>query len=99
MNDMVYVIAGMAVVTQCIRLAPGMLRWKPSRNLRVTRFLRAIPLAALGALIAPGVLEVGGAAPIGFSGAMFSLVLALMKVHLVVNILLSILFVSILMHL
>lgn len=99
MNNYLYAVALMAISTQVPRLIPGILPLSEIKNSVLQRFLKSIPLAALGALIFPGVLQVGGHTLIGVSGGVLSLLLALKKVNILLNILCSTFFVSALIYL
>jgi branched-subunit amino acid transport protein len=57
MNDsLIPLILGMAAVTYIPRLMPFLLLNRLRIPFRVNAFLKAIPVAAIGALIVPGVL-------------------------------------------
>jgi branched-subunit amino acid transport protein len=98
MNDYFIAILGMSIVTQIPRIIPSFTKTEIINNRLLKRFLDTIPLAALGALIAPGVFTVGGAIWIGLAGGILSLVLAFRKANLMLNIFLSTLFVTALIY-
>jgi len=94
MNDYFIAILGMSIATQIPRIIPSFTKAEIINNKLLKRFLDTIPLAALGALIAPGVFTVGGSIWIGLAGGILSLVLAYHKANLMLNIILSTLFVT-----
>jgi len=98
MNNYFIAILGMSIVTQIPRIIPSFTKTEIINNRLLKRFLDTIPLAALGALIAPGVFTVGGAIWIGLAGGILSLVLAYRKANLMLNIFLSTLFVTALIY-
>ena len=98
MNDYFIAILGMSIVTQIPRIIPSFTKTEIINNRLLKRFLDTIPLAALGALIAPGVFTVGGAIWIGLAGGIISLVLACRKANLMINIFLSTFFVTALIY-
>jgi len=57
MSTELALVLGMAAVTMIPRILPAFVagRWTPPRRLR--QFLDAVPYAALGALIFPGIVE------------------------------------------
>lgn len=80
-----WIVLGMSVVTLLPRLLPmwivGRVRFPQWMN----RFLSAIPYAALGALIFPGILFVQKENPlVGFVGGLVAVVLAYMRMHVLI---------------
>lgn len=72
-----YIIIGMALVTALPRLIPALIVDKFVFKDWMNRWLQAIPYAALGALIFPGILSVKAGEPhIGLIGALVAVVLA-----------------------
>lgn len=72
-----YIIIGMAIVTAVPRVIPAVIVDKFIFRDWVNRWLQAIPYAALGALIFPGILSVKTGSPhIGLIGALVAVVLA-----------------------
>lgn len=57
MDNLIYLILGMAAVTYIPRLLPFFLIGSSSLPKRVDAFLKCIPVAAIGALIIPGVFN------------------------------------------
>ena len=57
MDNLIPLILGMAAVTYGPRLAPFFLLGRTRLPARVDAFLKAIPVAAIGALIIPGVFD------------------------------------------
>lgn len=71
------IIIGMAFVTMVPRLIPAFIVDKLQFNEWVNRWLNAIPYAALGALIFPGIMTVKPDTPhIGIIGGIVALILA-----------------------
>lgn len=99
MNDYLLAIVGMSLATQLPRLVPAFTRSNKIKNKYISRFLSSIPLAALGTLIIPGVFTVGGSAIIGLLGGLVSLMLAYKGINIMLNIVISSLFVSTLIYL
>lgn len=94
MNDYLLAILFMSLATQIPRLIPAFGKISSIKNPYFKRFLASIPLAALGALIFPGILSVGGNPIIGILGASLAFFLAYKGAHVMLNILLSSLFVT-----
>ncbi|WP_100011383.1 AzlD domain-containing protein [Lentibacillus sediminis] len=79
-----WIIAGMAVVTMLPRLIPAFIVDKLQFRDWVNRWLNAIPYAALGALIFPGVLTVIPDRPhIGLIGGLVAVVLAAIGLNVI----------------
>lgn len=79
-----WIIAGMAVVTMLPRLIPAFIVDKLQFHDWVNRWLNAIPYAALGALIFPGVLTVIPDRPhIGLIGGLVAIVLAAIGLNVI----------------
>lgn len=79
-----FIIVGMALVTAIPRLIPAFLVDKLLFRDWVNHWLQAIPYAALGALIFPGILfVVEGKMHIGLFGGMVAFVLAFFGVNIV----------------
>ncbi|MBN8233610.1 AzlD domain-containing protein [Halobacillus kuroshimensis] len=80
----IWMIIGMAVVTAVPRFLPAFIvdfatfpRW-------VDRWLNAIPYAALGALIFPGILTVKPDAPqVGVAAGLAAVLLAWLNIHII----------------
>lgn len=72
-----YIIIGMALVTAIPRVIPAILVDRFVFRDWMNRWLQAIPYAALGALIFPGILSVKEGAPyIGLMGGIIAAILA-----------------------
>lgn len=77
------VILGMAVVTFLPRFIPVLLLDKWHMPAWVNGWLRAVPYAALGALIFPGILLVNDDQPlIGLAGGIVAALLAYFRLHI-----------------
>lgn len=78
------IIIGMSAATMIPRVIPGFLVDKLQFRPWVNRFLSAIPYAALGALIFPGILSVVPGEPqIGIIGGIAAVILAYFKLNVV----------------
>lgn len=82
---MIYIIiAGMAIATMIPRIIPAAIIHKMNFRPWVHRALQAIPFAALGALIFPGILSVYEDKPlIGLIGGLVAIFLAYIGLHLI----------------
>ncbi|MCA0969704.1 AzlD domain-containing protein [Halobacillus litoralis] len=81
----IWMIIGMAIVTAIPRLLPAFIVGKVSFPKWIDRWLNAIPYAALGALIFPGILTVQPDAPqVGVIAGLVGVLLALLNVHIIV---------------
>ncbi|MEX1299064.1 MAG: AzlD domain-containing protein [Desulfotignum sp.] len=89
MNDtLVPLILAMAAVTYVPRLMPFLLLNRLRIPFRVNAFLKAIPVAAIGALIVPGVLTATPELPAAaLSGMGFTLVYGLLRGGIIVPVL------------
>src|SRR5690625_1619885 len=82
------IIIGMSIATMVPRIIPGFLVDKLQFKPWVNRWLNAIPYAALGALIFPGILSVISDEPmIGLIGGVVAVVLAYFGVNVVLVVL------------
>lgn len=73
----IYIIIGMAIVTALPRIIPAFIVDKFVFPDWMNRWLQAIPYAALGALIFPGILTVKAGEPhVGLIGGLVAVVLA-----------------------
>ena len=82
---MIYlIILGMALVTMIPRIIPAFIVDKLEFRDWINRWLSAIPFAALGALIFPGILAVKPDQPhIGLIGGLVAIVLAYIGLSLI----------------
>jgi len=88
MNNLIYVILGMAAVTYGPRLLPFFLISNNTISKRVDAFLKCIPVAAIGALIIPGALSATPDMPLAaVSGMAFTLVFGLWKGGIIIPVL------------
>lgn len=82
---LILIILGMSIVTLLPRLIPIFIVGRTTFPQWVNRFLAAIPYAALGALIFPGILSVDELHPtIGLIGGLVAIVLAFLRMHVLV---------------
>lgn len=80
----IYIIIGMAFVTAIPRILPAILVEKFVFRDWMNRWLQAIPYAALGALIFPGILSVKSGSPhIGLIGGLVALGLAYIGLNII----------------
>jgi branched-subunit amino acid transport protein len=88
MGKMIWaIIIGMSVVTMIPRLIPVFIVDKVKFPAWVNKWLDAIPYAALGALIFPGILSVIPDKPfIGLIGGLIAIIIALFKVNVIVSV-------------
>ncbi len=98
MNKYLLSIILMSAATQIPRLLPGLSRMSAIKSKRINKLLQSVPLAALGALIFPGILDVGGTVETGIIAGFFSFILATKKVNIMVNILASSILTSLLVY-
>lgn len=79
------IIIGMAVVTMIPRIIPAFIVDKLQFPDWVNRWLSAIPYAALGALIFPGIMSVKPDQPhLGLFGGIVAIVLAYLGIHIII---------------
>ncbi|MFD2630276.1 AzlD domain-containing protein [Oceanobacillus kapialis] len=79
-----YIIFGMALVTMIPRVIPTFIVDKLQFRDWVNRWLNAIPYAALGALIFPGIMSVKADQPhIGLIGGLVAIVLAYIGLNVI----------------
>lgn len=82
------VIAAMGIVTFLPRLLPVLIMNKWALPPWVKRWLKAVPYAALGALIFPGILTVDPGRPwVGLVGGLVACILALLRLPFLIVIL------------
>lgn len=78
------IIIGMSLVTMLPRMIPAFIVDKLQFRDWVNRWLNAIPYAALGALIFPGIMTVRSDQPhIGLLGGLVAIVLAFLGVNII----------------
>ncbi|KGP90003.1 branched-chain amino acid transporter [Pontibacillus chungwhensis BH030062] len=88
---MILVIIGMAIVTMVPRFLPAFVVDRWTFPLWVSRWLNAIPYAALGALIFPGITTVIDGEPhIGLLAGGVAVVFAFLRAHTIVTVLVAI---------
>lgn len=92
-----WIVLGMSMVTLLPRLIPILIVGRVSFPKWMNRFLSAIPYAALGALIFPGILSVDKGNPLfGLIGGLVAVILAYLRLHVLIVIAGAILTVAIL---
>lgn len=80
-----WIILGMAIVTLMPRIMPLLIVGRIGFPQWINRFLAAIPYAALGALIFPGILTVDENQPtIGLIGGLVAIVLSFLRLHILI---------------
>ncbi|MGM8214761.1 AzlD domain-containing protein [Bacillaceae bacterium W0354] len=78
------IIIGMAIVTAVPRLIPAFVMDKLTFRPWINRWLNAIPFAALGALIFPGIMKVIPEKPlIGIVGGLIAAAIALFNINVI----------------
>ena len=88
MNNLIPVILGMAAVTYGPRLVPFLLLTSKEIPKRLDAFLKCIPVAAIGALIIPGVFSVTPDMPLAaLSGMAFTMIYGLWKGGIIIPVL------------
>ncbi|MFZ0369984.1 MAG: AzlD domain-containing protein [Halobacillus sp.] len=84
----IWMIIGMALVTAIPRILPAFIVDIVSFPKWVDRWLNAIPYAALGALIFPGILSVKPEAPqVGIIAGLTAVLLAWLDLHIILVVL------------
>src|SRR5690625_1124643 len=79
----IYIIIGMAIVTALPRIIPAFIVDKFVFRDWLNRWLQAIPYAALGALIFPGILSVKAGEPhVGLIGGLVAVILAYLGLNI-----------------
>ncbi len=84
MKQLVFLIAGMTLVTYSSRMLPMVLLQDINLPPFLRRFLRFIPFAALGALIFPGVLTATSSLPSAIAGGIVAVGLAFFRFNLII---------------
>jgi len=88
MSDVILIILGMAAVTYGPRLAPFLLLPGKTVRKRVDAFLKCIPVAAIGALVIPGVFSATPDTPVAaIAGIVFTLVYGMWKGGIIIPVL------------
>lgn len=88
MTHPIIVIIGMAIVTVLPRIIPAFIVERLKFPQWVNYWLSAVPYAALGALIFPGILTVVPDQPwIGLVGGLVAIILSIFRFHMVIIVL------------
>jgi len=88
MNDLILMILGMAAVTYGPRLIPFLCLGNRKIPRRVDAFLKCIPVAAIGALIIPGVFNATPDMPIAaLFGMAFTMIFGLWRGGIIIPVL------------
>jgi branched-subunit amino acid transport protein len=88
MNNLILIILGMAAVTYIPRLLPFLLLSNKQIPKRVDAFLKCIPIAAIGALIIPGVFSATPDMPMAAaSGMAFTIIIGLWRGGIIIPVL------------
>ena len=88
MDNLIFIIFSMAFVTYLPRLIPFLVLTNKKIPARLDAFLKCIPVAAIGALIIPGVFTATPDMPIaGIAGIAFTLVFGLWKGGIIIPVL------------
>lgn len=92
MDNILPIIAGMAVVTYLPRLFPFLILSGKTIPKRLDAFLKCIPMAAIGALIVPSVFNATPEMPLaGLAGITFTLIIGLWRGGIILPVLGSVL--------
>lgn len=88
MNNVIFIVLGMAAVTYGPRLLPFLILTHKKIPRRVNAFLTCIPVAAIGALIIPGVFSATPDLPYAaVIGMAFTLVYGLLRGGIIIPVL------------
>ncbi|MDA3791814.1 MAG: AzlD domain-containing protein [Desulfobacula sp.] len=88
MNNLILIILGMAAVTYIPRLLPFLLLSNKQIPKRLDAFLKCIPVAAIGALIIPGVFSATPDMPMAaISGIAFTTIFGLWRGGIIIPVL------------
>jgi branched-subunit amino acid transport protein len=88
MDNLVLIIFSMAAVTYIPRLIPFLILSNKEIPAKVDSFLKCIPVAAIGALIIPGVFDATPDMPMaGIAGITFTLIIGLWKGGIIIPVL------------
>lgn len=83
----VALIVGMAIVTAVPRLIPAFIMEKLALKPWLNRWLNAIPYAALGALVFPGIMSVIPEQPlIGIVGGIVAAAIAFLNLNVIISV-------------
>lgn len=83
----VALIVGMAIVTAVPRLIPAFIMEKLALKPWLNRWLNAIPYAALGALVFPGIMSVIPEQPlIGIVGGLVAAAIAFLNLNVIISV-------------
>ncbi|MDQ0339595.1 branched-subunit amino acid transport protein [Caldalkalibacillus uzonensis] len=81
--DLFLIIIAMGLVTFLPRFLPAVLLDRIRIPEWAGRWLQAIPYAALGALIFPGILAVYDQPLVGLAGGLVAVIVALLRLHII----------------
>ncbi len=88
MNNLIWIILGMAAVTYIPRLLPFLVLSDKKISKRVDAFLKCIPVAAIGALIIPGVFSATPDMPMAAAtGMAFTMIFGLWRGGIIIPVL------------
>ena len=88
MDNLIFIIFSMAVVTYLPRLIPFLVLTNKKIPVRLDAFLKCIPVAAIGALIIPGVFNATPDMPLaGIAGITFTLIFGLWRGGIIIPVL------------
>ncbi len=88
MGSLIFIIFSMAAVTYIPRLLPFLMLANKKIPERVDSFLKCIPVAAIGALIIPGVFNSTPDMPLaGIAGIIFTLIIGMWKGGIIIPVL------------
>ncbi len=90
MNNLIWVVAGMALVTYLPRMLPLVLLRDIKLPKFMNTFLQFVPYAILGALTFPGILSSTGEFASSAAGTIAALIFAVLRLNIVLVVLASI---------
>jgi len=90
LNNLVYIVIAMAVVTYLPRLIPFVFLSELKEKSFTQRFMKLIPYTALSALIFPSIITSTNSTYSALIGGSIAIVLSYLKINIVVVIILSI---------
>ena len=90
LNNLVYIVVGMAIVTYIPRLIPFVFINDLKENSFLKRFMKLIPYTALSALIFPGIIAATNSTLSAIIGGIVAILLSYLEFNVVIVIISSI---------
>jgi len=91
LNNLIYIVIGMAIVTYIPRLIPFVFINDLKENSFTKRFMKLIPYTALSALIFPGIITATNSTISAMIGGIVAIILSYLELNVVIVIVSSIL--------